>query len=63
MLDLILILLLTSSLADCFVIVFLRCWGWGCWRDWEKEGEARDCETVCVEVRVCACVDAGDGEG
>ena len=28
--------------------------------DWKREGAARGCEIVCV--RVCACVDAGEGQ-
>ena len=56
-LDFILILLLMSSLAD------FR--GWEVERDWEREGEARGCEIVCmcVGVHVCTCVDAGGGGG
>ena len=46
-----------SSLAD------FR--GWEVERDWEREGEARGCEIVCmcVGVHVGTCVDAGGGGG
>ena len=35
--------------------------GWEVKRDWEKEGEVRGCEIVCVGV--CACMNAGKREG
>ena len=47
--------------ADVFIswLMFCCCcWsvgGWGCWRDWEKKGEAADCEIVCVWKGVCGC--------
>ena len=41
--------------------------GVGVQRDWEREGEARGCEIVCVWVRewggACTCVYGEGGEG